>query len=286
MDALTPQTAGDDPGARRLARWTPGLLLAYGLGLWLLGEAKVDSVRLAAVLSQLSWLAFTAVLLVATGGLVAARCPRPAVVLLGALAAGGWFGLSYGLGKDPPRVAGVAATLLMVVAMAALGRVLSWLFREASLLPPALVLAGVVDLWGVRQGVVAKVAEHSMETITKASATIPGVASTAPSAFALADLSIGPGDIAVAALVLAVALNSGFDLRRNLYWMYGLTIAGLALVMATGWLVPGLVFIGLAGIVANLGRFRYSPQERQALLVAFGLLVVGLAVATVLMAKR
>ncbi|NUP99313.1 MAG: hypothetical protein HUU35_05600, partial [Armatimonadetes bacterium] len=192
----------------------------------------------------------------------------------------GWYLLAYRLGDRPPAIAGVAATLCMVVAMAALGRVLGWLFREPGLLPPALVLAGVVDIWGVNQGVVAKVAEQSAETITKASATVPGVAARS-GAFALADLSIGPGDIAVAALILAVAVQHGFDLRRNLLWMYGLTIIGLSLVLATGWLVPGLVFIGAAGLLANRERFIYTPAEKKTLAVAAGLIAILLVLGTV-----
>jgi hypothetical protein len=234
---------------------------------------------------------------------------RWAVVAMMLLGAACWFGLTYGLGHhepppppaaqadaappeppqppEPPspptpaeRVQSIIATLFMVVAMAALGRVLSWLFSSHNLLPPVLILAGVVDIWGVTKGPVRQMAEHSMATIQKASAAMPAVKSAAGGAFGLTDLSIGPGDLAVAALVLAVVLGHGLDLRRNLIFMYVLTVAGLALALATSLLVPGLVFIGLAGVVANWRHFRYSAQERRDLVVASLLIALLLGVAT------
>ncbi|MCC7495087.1 MAG: hypothetical protein IT204_22250 [Fimbriimonadaceae bacterium] len=274
---------GHGGGWAAAARRAPGVVLGYGLGLALLQAVELPSASLAIGLTVLSWLGFAALLLTAIAGLAARPLPRWAVLLGLALGVAVWGGLSYGLGERPPAWVTAPAAVAMVVAMGGLGRLLSWLFREPALLPPAMLIAGLVDLWGVNHGVVAAVAEHSPETLTKVSATLPQVASSAATAFPLADLSIGPGDLAVAALILAVAAAQGWDCRRNLAWMYGLTIAGLALVLATGWNVPGLVFIGLAGVVANRGEFRYSPAERRALGLAVGLIAGLLAALTWLM---
>jgi len=264
---------------RRLARLAPALLVAYAVGQFLLSSATVEHRALAIGLSVLSWLGFTALLLLLTAALTALPLPRVGTVALLAASAGLWYGLAYGLGDQPPEWAGIMASCAMIVAMAAFGQVLSWLFRDANLLPPALLVAGVVDLWGVNFGPVSQVAEHAPEQIAKASATLPGVASAGPGGFALADLSIGPGDIAVAALIYGVVLAHGLDLRRNLVWMYVATLLGLALVLATGWLIPGLVFLGLAGLLANRREFHYTAREWRDMAIALAfaaiLLIIG-----------
>lgn len=265
---------------RRLARLAPALLVAYALALFLLSTATVESQGLAIALSVVCWLGFTALLLLLTAALTAAQMPRGAVVLTLAVSTGLWFVMAYRMGEEPPAWAGRVAICAMIVAMASFGRMLSWLFREANLLPPAMIVAGIVDLWGVSMGPVAHVAERSPETIAKASAALPGVASAGPGGFALAnDLMIGPGDIAVAALVFGVVLAHRLGLRRNLVWMYALTIVGLGLVLATGWPIPGLVFLGLSGLLANWKAFRYTRRELRdvgiALAFAAILLIIG-----------
>lgn len=264
---------------RRLAQWAPWLLAVYAVGLWAMPLVEVDALWLAFGLSVLSWLLFTALLLTLTACFIVLDLPRRWVVLALLLCVAGWAGFSFGFGDKPPLWTSVLAQLFVLAGMAALGQILSWLFREPSLLPPVLVLAGLIDIWGVRYGPTAKVAEANPELIAKASAKLPGVTSLAAE-FGLLDLSIGPGDVAVAALVLAVVIRAGFGLKRNLVWMYLLTIAGLALVLITGMLIPGLVFIGLAGILANWRRFHYSAEEKRNLAIAFGLILVLLGFAT------
>lgn len=274
MVTVTPTIA-----ARRLARWAPVLLVLYALGQLLLATAAVDSEALAITLSLACWLGFTALLLWLTAALVATELPRWGVVASLVVGTGLWYGLAYGWGEKAPEWAGILASCAMIVSMASFGRVLSWLFRDPRLLAPAMLVAGLVDIWGVNLGPVSQVAEAHPETVARASATLPGVASSRPGGFALADLSIGPGDIAVAALILGVVCAHGLDLRRNLRWMYGLTLAGLGLVLATGWLIPGLVFLGLAGLVANWHLFRYTRREWRDIAVALAfaaiLLIIG-----------
>lgn len=283
-----PDGSGNHALRRRLARAAPVLLLTYAVGRVAVSALTVDSAALALALSVASWLLFTAVVLAAVAGLVAAEVPRRGVwaMLFGGGAA--WAALTYLV--EPPHevpwlghVLGLAATLAMILGTVGLGRAIGWLLKEPSLLPPALVLAGLVDLWGVKMGPVAKVASSSMETILRASAAVPAVGSTAASRFPLDDLTIGPGDLCVAALILAVAVNAGFDLRRNLQWMYGLMLLGLALALTTAWLVPGLVFLALAGCAANWREFRYTRDERRALLIATGLVLAVIMILTVIL---
>lgn len=264
----------------RLARAAPWLLAAYGGGLIGVGHITVESARAAAVLSVLSWAGFTALLALITAGLVALPLSRPWLLATTVVAACVWLGLSYGSGPRTPPLIGAVAMLAMIVAMASFGRVLVvWVVKEANLLPVVLVLMAGIDVWGVTVGFTAHVAEHAPEVIAKASAALPGVVSRHPSAFPLGDLSVGPGDILFMGLVLALAVREGFDLRRNLVWIYALTLSGLALVLATGWLIPGLVFIGGAGLIANWGRFEYTAAERRALAVAAVIVVPLLVVA-------
>jgi len=152
---------------RRLARLAPALLVLRRRPVPP-SSAQVEHRALAIGLSVLSWLGFTALLLLLTAALTALPLPRVGTVALLAASAGLWYGLAYGLGDQPPEWAGIMASCAMIVAMAAFGQVLSWLFRDANLLPPALLVAGVVDLWGVNFGPVSQVAEHAPEQIAKA----------------------------------------------------------------------------------------------------------------------
>lgn len=268
-EPTSPDTPRDDSLAPALSHALPWLLLVYAVGQLLLGRAEVESARLAMALSVVSWLGFTALLILIAAAVCAVRIPEWALPLVLAVGFDGWFLLTYATGDKVPPIIGTLAMLFMVVAMSASGRALvTWVIKEANLLPIVLVLIGLIDIWGVTIGFTAKVAEHTPAAIAKASAALPAVASKTATAFPLFDLSIGPGDILFMALVLALVLREGFDLRRNLSWMYGLTIGGLLLVIATNWLIPGLVFIGAAGLIANRGRFTYTPDERKALGVA------------------
>lgn len=283
-----PDESGNRALRRRLARAAPALLLAYALGLVAVTALVVPNPALALALSVVSWLVFTALLLAAVAGLVAAEVPRAGIWAMLVLGGGGWAALTYlvDLPHEPPwlaRVVRVAATVLMILGTVGLGRAIGWLLKEPSLMPPALVLAGLVDLWGVKMGPVAKVASSNMETILRASASVPAVASSAASRIPLDDLSIGPGDICVAALICAVVAQAGFDWRRNLMWMYGLTVLGLSLALLTPWLVPGLVFLAAAGIAANWREFHYTREERRALIIATGLILSLIMILTVIL---
>lgn len=284
-----PTAVGADKGSlrRRLVRAAPGLFLLYGLGLAVVSSLTVGHAGLAVALTIGSWLASTALILLAVAGFAAAGRPRPQLAALLVIGSCGWVLLAY-VYATPERAAPLAVhthdaarTLCMMLAATAFGTLVGGLFREPSLLPPALVLAGVVDIIGVKYGLVAKVASENLETIAMASATLPAVASTAATRFPLDSLTIGPGDIVFAALIFGVVARAGWDLRSNLIWMFGLSVTGLGLVMLSGWLVPGLVFIGLAGIVANRGRFAYTADERRALMIATALVLATLALVSI-----
>jgi len=145
----------------------------------------------------------------------------------------------------------------------------------------------VVDLWGVTFGFTGHMLATDPETVARASAALPAVRSSVPlpPGFVLPDLSIGPGDVLFMALVLGVVVRHGLSLRANLAWMFGLLLVGLGLALFTPWAIPGLIFIGLAGLLANRGRWDYSEAERRSLKLA-ALIMLPVLVAAGLIYQR
>jgi hypothetical protein len=266
----SPALATSDSAARRVVRAAPWCALAYGLGLYAASRLEVPTLPVAMALTGVVYLVFPALLLVASAGLAIVALPRVAEPALLALGTGAWYALTHVPGKTLPPWAAAGAAVAMIVAVSGLARVLvTWVLREKNLLPVALVLMGLVDVWGVTVGFTAQMLTTSPETVAKASASLPGIACKAlPPGVHLPDLSIGPGDILFIALVLTMAARHGMGLRRNMVWMYALILVALAAVIVLPVAIPGLVFVAAAGLLANRGQWTYTSEERRSLAVA------------------
>ncbi|OIO94951.1 MAG: hypothetical protein AUJ92_08875 [Armatimonadetes bacterium CG2_30_59_28] len=195
------------------------------------------------------------------------------LVALGILVAG--FLLFDAIGAD------AASELCLVLGGIAFGKILSRLLRDANMILPVAVVAGIVDIWGVNLGgPVAQMVEKTPQLFHKMTAQIPsfstGVAGS-PKYIAL----IGVGDFAFLALFFASLSRFGLNAVRA-SWLSGLTLCtGMLLVTLApvGIALPGLPFMVVGILLANRGRFRYTREEKVAL--AYGgaalILLLGLA---------
>lgn len=279
--------------AQRLARLALPALAAYALALVLLPRLAAPTLPVALGLTFVSFGLLAALMLVGAGGLAATRMPRWAEPLLLLAGLGLWAALYFGLGQvkgqPPPPWHPPLMALAMIVATVGLARLLTtWLVREKNLLPIVLVLMAVVDLWGVAVGPTSQALEVAPELVSKASAALPAIQTKAPmpEGFFLPSLQIGPGDVLFAALILGVVARHALSLRANLLWMWALIMVGLGLAYFTPWAIPGLIFIGLAGLIANRGRWDYTPTERRAILWACVIMVPLLVAAALYFGAR
>lgn len=261
---------GGDP--LRWLLFAAGLLAVY-LAMPVVAEWKgwAAAGRVHPVVAGLLVLLFGAAFVAVVVALVAALCKIPApawaeaataVVLAGGLAAA--------------RMAHWQRTgdVLLVLAGVFLGRIVSRMLREPSILLPVAVVAAVVDFWGVYWGFVAHVSETAPKVTQNLSAQVPQMADV-PLVVPMVG-AMGVGDFLFLALFLAALHRLGLGLRPTLWALLITLVVGPTLaLLIPQWLfkyeleaLPGLPFISLAVLAANWRGVRPSREERQALLYA------------------
>ncbi|MFA0749146.1 hypothetical protein [Fervidibacter sp.] len=209
--------------------------------------------------------------------------------ILGLIAAGARVGLAFlPLPKSlAAQVAfGTIADTLILAAALLLGSSISGLIRHANLLPPVAIVLTVVDIWTVwLGGFVARIQQKAQEgvviaqrVIEAATVKMPTVA-TAQYAYVGIPV-IGIGDLFFAAFLFALLWKFGLNARSAFFLSVVFVIFGLMLAQLpfVPFGVPGLPFIVLAILLPNLKSFRYTPEEKKALLIGaiflFGLLAL------------
>lgn len=185
-----------------------------------------------------------------------------------------------------------ADTLTLATALL-LGVSISPLIRHANLIPPVAVVLAVVDIWTVSLGgFVFQIQQKAKEGVPIAqkiveAATIkmPTVAS-AQHAF-IGIPVIGIGDLFFAAFLFNLLWRFGLNARAAfalsfLFVVIGLLIAQLPF-MPFG--IPGLPFIVLGVLLPNWRQFKYTPEEKRALLVGAIFLFALIAIFSVMVKK-
>ncbi|MCS3920939.1 hypothetical protein Q2T83_11115 [Fervidibacter sacchari] len=217
-------------------------------------------------------------------------------VILGLIAAGARVGLAFlPLPKNLAAQVAVGAIADSLVSAAALllGSSISGLIRHANLLPPVAVVLTVVDIWTVwLGGFVARVQQKAQEgvviaqrVIEAATVKMPTVATTQYAHVGIP--VIGIGDLFFAAFLFALLWKFGLNARSAfvlsvVFVIFGLMLAQLPFVPFG---VPGLPFIALAILLPNLKSFRYTPEEKKALLIG-AVFLVGLLALFSLMVRQ
>lgn len=250
-------------------RWLPSIAVAIGAGgaymgcLWWAPRIRLPWPFLALVLSLLLFIALALALTAAL-----ARLPLRGTSL------GIGFALCAGIGVlartwEPWSP---LANLALILTAIFLGRSVAGLVREPNLLLPVLATAALVDLWGVYYGPVAKVVQQAPEVLHQMAVQAPVFRPSIEGGVPLVPL-IGVGDFIFLAMLLSCVYRFEMNVRGTLALVAALTFGGLMGVSLLPIHLPGLVFMGLAGIFANWKYFRFSRQEKIALLYAGGALV-------------
>jgi len=209
--------------------------------------------------------------------------------ILGLIAAGARIGLAFlPLPKSlAAQVAfGTIADTLILAAALLLGSSISGLIRHANLLPPVAIVLTVVDIWTVwLGGFVARIQQKAQEGVVIAQRVIEAATVKMPTV-ATAQYAhigipvIGIGDLFFAAFLFALLWKFGLNARSAFFLSVVFVIFGLMLAQLpfVPFGVPGLPFIVLAILLPNLKSFRYTPEEKKALLIGaiflFGLLAL------------
>jgi hypothetical protein len=209
--------------------------------------------------------------------------------ILGLIAAGARIGLAFlPLPKSiaaQVAVGAIAGSLVLAAALL-LGSSISGLIRHANLLPPVAIVLTVVDIWTVwLGGFVARIQQKAQEGVVIAQRVIEAATVKMPTV-ATAQYAhvgipvIGIGDLFFAAFLFALLWKFGLNARSAFFLsivfvIFGLMLAQLPFIPLG---VPGLPFIVLAILLPNLKSFRYTPEEKKALLIGaiflFGLLAL------------
>lgn len=194
------------------------------------------------------------------------RLPALGFLLLWLAWTGGWFWLRFSLPspwKEALQPLGDAFLLLTAVWG---GRALAGLVREAGMLAVVLTVAALVDLFGVMLGPVAVAVKHTPEMVRQFSVQVPQMGA-AVGGERMVSL-VGIGDFFFLGLLFEGVRRLGLDLFATTLWTVALMSVALVGVSGLGAALPGLLFICGAGLVANWRFFRFTAEERRALLIA------------------
>ncbi len=276
-----------------------GLFWLFGIVLWALLRGLLPLLPVPLSLFPLVWflavvvgVALVVWLAFEAGRVFEARW----AVILGLIAAGVRVGLAFlSLPKSlAAQVAvGAIADSLVLAAALLLGSSISGLIRHANLLPPVAIVLTVVDIWTVwLGGFVARIQQKAQEGVVIAQRVVEAATVKMPTV-ATAQYAhvgipvIGIGDLFFAAFLFALLWKFGLNARSAfllsvVFVVFGLMLAQLPFVPFG---VPGLPFIALAILLPNLKSFRYTPEEKKALLIG-SIFLFGLLTLFSLMVKR
>lgn len=172
--------------------------------------------------------------------------------------------------------------LAILVTAVCAGNLAARMIKSPNMIGPVCVVIALIDIWGVLfGGIVSQMMEKTPEIAEKAMTKGPliGAASTSASNYAIPLPSIGVGDYLFTGLLLSVLIIHNLNWRAAMNWIAPLvcvTLLSISFGLIPGAL-PGLVPIALGAAIPNLGVFRYTREEKFALVYAgvFVLILTG-----------
>ncbi len=163
--------------------------------------------------------------------------------------------------------------LLLTVSLAYFGGLLSRIIREAKILLPVGVIAGLVDVFGamVPTGYTANMVAQHPSVVRAVSVSVPTVGSLHPVGL------VGPGDALFLGFFFATVLRFGMNARGSFWLTYTLlTISMLIVLSPLPINIGALMPMGVAMIIANFRYFKFTREESFAMLYA-GVIVLAAA---------
>lgn len=188
-----------------------------------------------------------------------------------------WLFLSFlSLGTQPPEASAFLLpweNLFLMVAAMLLGYSFSFMIKEAGLLLPVALVAGMVDYWGVYYGTTHQVLKKAPHIVSKLSTQMPSLGGVGPV------LTIGFGDFFFLTLFLSCLhrfnLHTAKTFNAFLLWL----ALALFLVLFLEIPIPALVPMAIAVLTVNPELRRLTPQEVVATVVVIilvGFFLLGL----------
>ena len=213
-------------------------------------------------------------------GVARQRLPLPVILAGCAASALVYKGVDLALARSPSGAQAHSLALLFLATF--FGLLVARIIRHANMIGPIGVMVALIDIWGVLFGGIVSqlLANKSTQAIAgHAMASGPRLGA-ANAKFHLALPAIGIGDYLFLALFLGVLVRFGMNWRASAIWMWaGVSLALLAIVLLPFVpALPGLLFLGAGAVLPNLRYFRFTRDERFALLYA-GVFVLLLTVA-------
>ena len=196
----------------------------------------------------------------------------------GQLGTGLLFAVAFGAARLadmrlPGQPFQLVGDLLLVLMAVFLGIAASRIIRERNMLVPVAVVAAAIDTWGVYWGFVAEVGKKAPEVVQQFSAAVPGSAAAGLPVPLLS--SVGIGDFLFMGLFVGAVYRLHMNPRATLWALFAVYLlvppAFAAVSAVTGSaapLLPGLLFLSFAVLIANWRQFHFSRAERYALLYA------------------
>lgn len=171
-------------------------------------------------------------------------------------------------------------TDILLLSSAVLGGALvGRLIDEPNMLAPICGVIAVIDIWGVLfGGIVAQMMEKAPTVSSKALASLPaiGAARHVPRELQIHLPDVGAGDYLFLGLLFAAMHINRMNVKGAQKWIIPLIVVALWGVTFGVPALPGLLFIGLGAAIPNVAWFRFTKDEKKALVVA-GVFVLFLA---------
>lgn len=164
--------------------------------------------------------------------------------------------------------------LFMILAAAFFGCLVSLAIREPGILLPGVLVAGMVDYWGVYYGTTLHVIQTAPKVVEKVSVKLPALGMFGPVA------TIGPGDFVFLGLFFSAMYRHNLRVSATFWVFLALLVPCMILVIAFGVSIPALVPMAVAMLLVNHDRMRLTKSEKFATLYILLLLATALVLLT------
>ena len=177
--------------------------------------------------------------------------------------------------------------LALILWAALIGKSVAGIIREGNLLLPVAVVASLADVITVFWGFVGKASRVAPTIVAGLSAQAPAADVVQAQHLSVPILTyIGIGDFLFLAIFLTVALRHQMRAAAAMWAALVSMLLAAPLVNLSQYGIPGLPFISVGVLLVNRRFFRFSREEKRALVIVGILLFAFVAAGAVLLLRR